>query len=45
VNTSAADPATFAGTAAFLCAVAFIASYAPARRAMRLDPMETLRGQ
>jgi putative ABC transport system permease protein len=37
------DPATFAVVAAFFTAVALAASWLPARRAARVDPMTTLR--
>lgn len=37
------DPVTFVAVAALLMAVALIACYIPARRALRIDPIDTLR--
>jgi putative ABC transport system permease protein len=40
---SGADPVTYATVVALLAASAFMASYLPARRATRVDPIAALR--
>jgi putative ABC transport system permease protein len=44
-DVGAADPAVLAAVTALLAAVAWLASWVPARRTTRVDPMATMRGE
>jgi putative ABC transport system permease protein len=44
-NVSPTDPATFATIALLLAGVALIASYIPARRATKVDPLQAIRNE
>jgi putative ABC transport system permease protein len=43
-SVSTTDPIAFGGVLVMLCVVALVASYLPARRASRREPMDVLRG-
>jgi predicted permease len=45
VGVGTADPVAFGGAAFLLCAIALLASYLPARRAIGIGPMQALRRQ
>lgn len=45
IGVSPTDPLSFGSVAAFLTLIAMVASYVPARRAMRVDPLVALRNE
>ena len=44
-NVTPTDPLSYIAVAVFLLLMAGAASYVPARRAMRVNPIEALRGE
>jgi ABC-type antimicrobial peptide transport system permease subunit len=42
---SAFDPVVYIGAVVFLCVLAALAAYLPARRAASIDPMQALRAE
>jgi ABC-type antimicrobial peptide transport system permease subunit len=45
VRVSAMDPSTLAGAGLFLGAVALLANFIPARRALSVQPLDALRSE
>jgi putative ABC transport system permease protein len=45
IGVGGTDPLTYAAASVFLCVIALLATWIPARRATRVDPMTSLRCQ